>query len=258
MASASALPSTSFRRASNGDLPGLDAAPRVPVIPTTSIGSRLRRLRRRPFFTIRNRLKRLYIDLQDRPYERRLGVRTALVTDALRDFDAQIQGHMATPYRLLDTVGRHMRDNGIAAPRFVDVGCGLGRPLYYFADRFEDLQGFEIAAPLCAAAREQLEAVCAKNPGYARIAIHHADATTAVPLDQPMVLFFYNPFGPKPLVRLCARLRSAEQEIHLYYANPALGEVLAAEMGRPADARLNDWFDIVYYHITPAGRWPGT
>jgi SAM-dependent methyltransferase len=226
----------------------------MPRIPATSITSRLRRLRRRPLVTIRNRLKRAFIDLQDRPYERRLGVRTALVTDALRDFEAQIQGHMATPYRVLDTIAEHMQGEGIVAPRFVDIGCGLGRPLYYFAARFEDLQGFEIATPLHAAAQEQLDSVRAKNPAYARIAIHHDDATTALPLDQPMVLFFYNPFGPKPLARLCERLRTAEHEIHLYYVNPALGELLAAEIGRPADARLKDWFDVLYYRIAPAGR----
>lgn len=224
----------------------------MPRVPATSIGSSLRRLRRRPFFTIWNRLKRAYLDARDRPYERRLGVDTALVTDALRSFEAQIQGHMSTPYRVLDTIGKHMRENGIATPRFVDVGCGLGRPLYYFADRFEDLLGFEIAAPLHAAAQAQLEAARAKNPRYGRIAVHHADATTALPLDQPMVLFFYNPFGPKPLARLCERLKAAEHQIHLYYVNPTLRALLAAEMGRPADAALHDWFDILYYHIVPA------
>ncbi|MEO9129632.1 MAG: class I SAM-dependent methyltransferase [Sphingomonas sp.] len=209
----------------------------------------MRRLRRRPFFTIWNRLKRVYIDAQDRPHERRLGVRTALVTDALRNFEAQIQGHMSTPYRALDAIGTHMRQNGIGAPRFVDIGCGLGRPLYYFADRFEDLQGFEIAAPLHAAAQKQLETVRATHPNYARIAIHHADATIALPLDRPMVLFFYNPFGPKPLARLCERLRATQHDTHLYYVNPTLEAQLLAEMGRPADTRLHGWFDILYYRI---------
>lgn len=223
----------------------------MPLIPATTISSRLRRLRRRPLYTMWNRLKRAWIDLQDRPSERRLGIRTALVTDALRNFEAQVQGHMGTPYRVLDTIRRHMDANGIAPSRFVDVGCGLGRPLYYFADRFEDLQGFEITASLYAAGQAQLDAVRANHPDYARIALHHADATTALPLDRPMVLFFYNPFGPKPLARLCEQLRAAEHEVHLYYVNPTLRDLLAAEMGRPADAELHDWFDILYYRIAP-------
>jgi SAM-dependent methyltransferase len=224
----------------------------MPRIRTASIHSILRRLRRRPFFTIRNRLRRARIDAQDRPYERRLGVRTGLVTDMFHDVETQTQGHMGTPYRVLDAIRAHMRENGIAPPRFIDIGCGLGRPLYYFAADFEDLQGYEIVASLHAAAQAQLDKVRARDPNYARIAIHHADATATLPLDRPTVLFLYNPFGPKPLARLCARLAAAEHEVHLYYVNPTLAPLLAAELGRAADARLHDWFDVVYYRIAPA------
>ena len=218
-------------------------------IPASSLRNQLRRLRQRPFFTLWNRLKRVYLDAQDRPQERRLGIRTGIVTDANRDFDAQIQSHMAIPYRVLDTIAGDLEARDIAVPRFIDIGCGLGRPLYYFADRFEDLQGFEITAPLHVAAQAQLDAVRARRPAYARIALHHADATTAFPLDRPAVLFLYNPFGPKPMARLCERLRAAEHEVHLYYANPALRDLLAVELGRPPDARLHDWFDIDYYRV---------
>lgn len=178
-------------------------------------------------------------------------MRTGLVTKALSNPVVQAEGHMGTPYRVLDAVAKHMDANGIAVPRFVDAGCGLGRPLYYFADRFEDLQGFEIAASLHAGALEQLAAARAKNPDCARIAIHQADATVALPLDRAMVVFLYNPFGPWPMKRLCERLRAAEQEVHLYYVNPVLTELLAAEMARPADAKLHAVHDILYYRIAP-------
>jgi hypothetical protein len=197
-------------------------------------------------------LKRAYRAALDRPHERRLGIDTALVTPGLSNIEAQIQGHMGTPYRVLGAVRRHMDANGVAVPRFVDAGCGLGRPLYYFADRFEDLQGFEIVMSLHRAAQEQLDAVRAKDPAYARIAIHHLDATAALPLDRPMVLFLYNPFGPKPMARLCERLEAAEQEIHLYYVLPMLADQLAAALGRPPDARFRAAHDILYYRIGPA------
>lgn len=198
------------------------------------------------------RLKRAYRDVRELPYERRLGIRTALVTPALGHFAAQIGGHEGTPYRVLDRIAQHLMEHGIAPPRFIDVGCGLGRPLYYFADRFEELQGYEIVASLFAAAREQLGTVRAKRPAYARIDIHHADATTAVPLDRPMVLFLFNPFGPAPMARLCGQLKAAEHAVHLYYVNPVLAGMPEAEMGRPADARLRGRFDILYYRIAPA------
>jgi SAM-dependent methyltransferase len=197
-------------------------------------------------------LKRAYRAALDRPHERRLGISTGLVTPGLSNIEAQIQGHMGTPYRVLETIRAHMDRSGIAVPRFVDIGCGLGRPLYYFADRFEDLQGFEIVMSLHAAAQAQLEAVQAKNPDYARIAIHHADATAALPFDRPMVLFLYNPFGPKPMARLCERLRAAEHEIHLYYVLPMLAEQLAAALGRAPDATFHAVHDIHYYRIAPA------
>ena len=194
------------------------------------------------------RLKRAWTDARDRPYERRLGVRTALVTPALSNPVVQAEGHMATPYRVLEAIAKHMDAGGIAVPRFVDAGCGLGRPLYYFANRFEDLQGFEIAASLHARALEQLAAARAWNPNCGRITIHQADATIVLPLDRAMVLFLYNPFGPWPMARLCERLRSAEQAVHLYYVNPVLAGPLAAEIGRPADASFRDW---LYYRIAP-------
>jgi SAM-dependent methyltransferase len=217
-----------------------------------TLGSRLRRLWRRPFFTIRNRVRRTYWEAQAAPYERRLGVRTGLITSAFFDAEAQVVESAPVPYRMLDAIAAHMTANGVAAPRFIDIGCGSGRPLYYFADRFEELLGFEIAGPLLAAAQEQRDAARATHPHYDRIVFHNADATTALPLDRPAVLFLYNPFGPKPMARLCERLKTARHETHIYYANPVLEDVMARELGRPPDGRFRAWFDVVHYSLPVA------
>ena len=195
------------------------------------------------------RLKRLYTEARAVPYERRLGIDTSLITSAFFDGRAQVVECMPVAYRTLDAVAAHMQANGIAPPRFIDIGSGMGRPLYYFADRFEELVGFEIAAPLVAAAQAQLDAARTAHPHYSRIAFHNADATTAMPLDRPAVIFLFNPFGPKPMMRFCARLRSARQETHIYYANPNLVTLMARELGRPPDGRFRAWYDVAYYRL---------
>ncbi|HWD28705.1 MAG TPA: hypothetical protein VG387_16150 [Rhizomicrobium sp.] len=218
-------------------------------IPTATLRSRLRRLARRPLVTTRNLAKRHYFEMRDAPYERRLGVDTRLITGAFFDFKAQVAECAPVPYPVLDGVRKHMDANGVGAHRFIDLGCGLGRPLYYFANRFDALHGYEIAGPLHAAAQEQLERVRATHPLYSRIALHNADATTQSPLDAPAVLFLYNPFGPKPLARLAERLKTVTHETHVYYANPVEGAVLERELGRAPDARFRAMFNIDYYRL---------
>jgi SAM-dependent methyltransferase len=185
----------------------------------------------------------------DAPHERRLGVDTSLITGAFFDFKTQVVECSPVPYPVLDAVRKHMDANGVAARRFIDLGCGLGRPLYYFADRFDALHGYEIAPPLYDAAREQLERVRPTHPLYGRIALHNADATTQSPLDAPTVLFLYNPFGPKPLARLAERLKAVTRETHVYYANPVERAVLDRELGRLPDDRFRALFNIDYYRL---------
>jgi hypothetical protein len=72
--------------------------------------------------------------------------------------------------------------------------------------------------------------------------------STAVPLDRPLVAFLYNPFGPKPLTRLCARLCEANSEVHIYYANPVLMNLMISELGRPSDVFHCD-FEVAYFHL---------
>jgi SAM-dependent methyltransferase len=143
-----------------------------------------------------------------------------------------------------------MTAHEIATRRFVDLGCGMGRPLYFFAHRFDELFGYELVAPIHARASAQLARAQATRADFRRISILCTDSTTAVPLDQPPVAFLYNPFGSKPMARLCARLRETRSHMHVYYANPVLMDMIAAAVGPPEDIFRCD-FDIAYFQIRP-------
>jgi SAM-dependent methyltransferase len=212
---------------------------------------RLRRLGRNPVHVIAERLRRLRREFENAPHENRLGIRTARFTSRYADFDLQTNASDPVPYRALEGVARHMAAQGIAPRRFADLGCGLGRPLYYFAARFDELIGYEIAAPIAATAQAELARVRGANPDFAKIRIEQADAAECVPLDQPLVLFLYNPFGPKPMTRLCARLRAAKTEVHLYYVNPVEIKAITASLGPPTEVFRSD-FGIAYFRL-PAG-----
>src|SRR5580658_6266051 len=194
---------------------------------SASLAGLLRRLRRAPVATIRTRLRRLIREIVDWPHDLRLGIHTGAI---LRQFT---EGHLENgacepaPYQTLAAIGRHMTTHGVVTARFVDLGSGMGRPLYVFAPRFEELIGYELVPPVQSMAANQLERVRSRQPAFERISMTCADATVAVPLDQPLVMFMYNPFGRKPMARLCERLREARCEVHLYYVNPVFEAMIS-------------------------------
>jgi hypothetical protein len=216
--------------------------------PLKSRESRLQRLRRAPLATLQGRLRRLRREIADLPHDIRLGVRTAAITSQYVDWNEQNAPSDPVPYRTLGGIARHMTAQKIAARRFADIGSGMGRPLYFFAGRFDELIGYELVAPIHARASAQLARAQATRGDFRRISILCADATTTVPLDLPLVAFLYNPFGRAPMARLCARLREARCDVHIYYANPVLRDVLVAAVGEPADMFRCD-VDVAYFHV---------
>jgi SAM-dependent methyltransferase len=187
-------------------------------------------------------------EIIDWPHDLRLGVRTGAILRQFAYSELQNTACEPAPYRTLAAIGRHMTTHGVVAARFVDLGSGLGRPLYFFAPRFEELIGYEVVAEVQSMAAEQLARVRARRPEFERISLVCADATTSAPLDQPLVLFMYNPFGQKPMARLCERLREARCEVHLYYVNPVLEGMITGAVGPPADVFRCD-FPVAYFHL---------
>jgi hypothetical protein len=224
--------------------------------PGPPLADRLNRLRSAPIQVIMHRVRRYRRNILDAPHEIRLGIRTRGLIDKFAGGTEQVTRYEAVPYRTLHAIAKHMAARGIAAPRFVDVGAGLGRPLYFFAPQFEELIGYELVEPIHALALTQLARARARRPQFARISLECADATTALPLDRPQVVFLYNPFGPKPMARFCERLRQARNGVHVYYVKPDLADMIAERVTPLADMFRRD-FTVAYFHL-PAGPSPGT
>jgi SAM-dependent methyltransferase len=149
-------------------------------------------------------------------------------TDAAREF----YGYWAVAYPTLRDIGARMATDGVTARRFVDVGCGLGRPLYYFADRFDELIGYEVSFDRAAQAQALLRAAQARRPDFAGITVVEADAAQALPIDRPMAVFLYNPFGAGPMRAFVERVLACPHPVHIYYVNPVHSKVITEALGQ--------------------------
>lgn len=117
--------------------------------------------------------------------------------------------------------------------RFVDFGCGKGRVLLLAAEAgFTRLTGVEFSPALAEAARRNLLRYSRTRPP-----VHHEvltmDAASYVIPEEPVVLFFYNPFGGETLRRVVAnieqRARANGGNLWVVYLNPkGLAEFTAA------------------------------
>jgi SAM-dependent methyltransferase len=108
------------------------------------------------------------------------------------------------------------------AARFVDFGCGKGRVLLLAAEAgFTRLTGIEFSPALAHAARQNLGRVLSLNIKHEVLTIDAASFT--IP-DEPVVLFFYNPFGGETLDRVLdnirRRIESSSAKIWVIYLNP--------------------------------------
>ena len=183
----------------------------------------------------------------DLPSELRLGIQTAGVIHTYSDAAREICSYGAVAYSTLRDIRRHMEVRGTSAERFIDMGCGLGRPLYFFADgRFDELIGYEVSPELFRAAQAMLARAVAARPMYDKITLIQADGTTALPIDRDLVLFLYNPFGASPMERLCNRIKQTRAKIQIYYANPVHSAVVQEVLGIKGET-IESFIPVEYY-----------
>jgi SAM-dependent methyltransferase len=107
---------------------------------------------------------------------------------------------------------------------FLDLGCGKGRPLMIAAMLgFRRVLGVDFCPELCVIARKNLQ--------MARLAgdVLYADVCEIQIPDGAVVIYLYNPFGPKVMRRVCenlnASLRSKPRPCFILYINPLHAEV---------------------------------
>jgi SAM-dependent methyltransferase len=197
--------------------------------------------------------RRVVWTIGDLPDDIRLGIWTGRIHHGCADEDRQFFGYGAVAYRTLRDIRAHLRLHAPCVRRFVDAGCGLGRPLYFFAgERFDQLMGYEVAPSIFERSRRQLDRAKRRHKRFATISIEDGDATLMIDVTRDFVLLLYNPFGPVPMARLCHRLKDARVDVHIYYVNPVHAGTLEAVLACSGE-RIDSFIPVNYYFINGSG-----
>jgi predicted RNA methylase len=127
---------------------------------------------------------------------------------------------------------------------FVDYGSGKGKVLMLAAAYpFKQIVGVEFSPPLVEVARENIATLGADA---ARIETLVADATEFEPPLEPLVLYFFNPFGLAVLRPVLARIRASLEHqprpVNIVItAPPELGEAIEEAGFEPVHVERLGW-----------------
>lgn len=120
---------------------------------------------------------------------------------------------------------------------FLDAGCGKGRALLLaLRFPFRRVVGVELSPSLASVAQQNLKHFTADwRQEQVPAEAHPGDATTFALPSGPLVIFLYHPFAAPVMKRFLSHVQAAVQsearEVYLLYANPELGQALAATSG---------------------------
>jgi SAM-dependent methyltransferase len=117
--------------------------------------------------------------------------------------------------------------------RFLDLGCGKGRPLLVATEfGFPAITGVEVSPGLARIARRNAGILANAYPDRTRINIVTADATKYRLPAESLVVFLYNPFdGPLIERLLCnieASLLQSPRALYIVYYNPVFAGIMDA------------------------------
>jgi SAM-dependent methyltransferase len=117
--------------------------------------------------------------------------------------------------------------------RFLDLGCGKGRPLLVATEfGFPAITGVEVSPGLARIARRNAGISANAYPDRTRINIVTADATKYRLPAENLVIFLYNPFdGPlvaRLLGNIVASLLQSPRTLYIVYYNPVFAGILDA------------------------------
>lgn len=136
---------------------------------------------------------------------------------------------------------------------FVDFGCGKGRILCAAAGYpFQRVVGVEFAPELCAICRDNIAAYRARMRPRAVLSVVEGDAVDYAFAGDEEVLFFFNPFRPRVMTALMAKIhasiRAQPRDVLLIVSNSDdLASVLA---GDPVFRRVDEYrYGSTRFHI---------
>jgi len=173
-----------------------------------------------------------------------LGVKTFARVPAHPDMSARNIQYDPLPYRSLHTVARHLPLS--PGDHLLDIGCGKGRVLCFFAlRRLRRCSGIEISPSLAEQARSNARHLRAR---HAPIDVTHADAIDAE-IGDASVIYLFNPFSAevmRPVLRKIENsLRARPRALRICYVNPVQGALLEAR----------DWLDCSDRFVVTWSGW---
>jgi SAM-dependent methyltransferase len=208
---------------------------------------------------------RIHFHLIDRWNDRRLAIdATGMHSPAELSLQGENAEFAAEYFATPTWIFRHLVDSlEIDIPRFVfvDYGCGKGRVLALAAERpFLRVEGVELSQDLHRVAVRNVAK--ARNTGALRapILVHHQDATEYELPKEPLVIYLFNPFGEKVILRVLdaiqSSLREAPRDAYVVYANAihrdcfdrstCLQEIPRSTWTRTLDRLMSRWPMAIY------------
>jgi SAM-dependent methyltransferase len=208
---------------------------------------------------------RIHFHLIDRWNDRRLAIdATGMHSPAELSLQGENAEFAAEYFATPTWIFRHLVDSlEIDIPRFVfvDYGCGKGRVLALAAERpFLRVEGVELSQDLHRVAVRNVAK--ARNSGALRapILVHHQDATEYELPKERLVIYLFNPFGEKVILRVLAAIQSslgeAPRDAYVVYANaihrdcfdrsPCLQEIPRSTWTKTLDRLKSRWPMAIY------------
>ncbi|MBI3132173.1 MAG: class I SAM-dependent methyltransferase [Acidobacteria bacterium] len=162
------------------------------------------------------------------------------------------------PYVVLEGLHRFILENRLPLTTFLDIGCGVGRPLAYLSKLpFERMTGVEINPDVAALARRNATRIHTAWRKARAIQVLTGDALT-LPLEfTGGIVYLANPFGPETMRALAAQIRlqllaHPGLEAHLIYAHPHFTDVLEAAFPRAAKQVIEGLQACHYFRLSAA------
>lgn len=181
-----------------------------------------------------------------------LAVKTFARVPVHPDMSARNIQYDPLPYRSLRALARHLEL--LPSDHLLDIGCGKGRVLCFFARRrVRRCSGIEIIRELAEDARRN--ALCLRGR-RATIEVTQADAIDAE-IGDASIIYLFNPFSAEvlePVLRnIETSLRARPRALRICYVNPVQGALLdARDWLRCADRFVVTWSG---WHTCPVTIW---
>lgn len=181
-----------------------------------------------------------------------LAVKTFARVPVAPDMNARNIQYDPLPYRSLCALARHLPLS--PGDHLLDIGCGKGRVLCFFAlRRMRRCAGIEIAPDLAEEARRNARSLRGRR---APIDVTHGDAVAAE-IDDASVIYLFNPFSAEvlePVLRnIETSLRARPRPLRICYVNPVQGALLdARDWLKRADRFVVTWSG---WHTCPVTIW---